>query len=200
LGACESDTTSTPVSPGEVTLRISALWPRAGEVWWPRYDADDDSAYPGDPEPVLVGCDRRLGVSVALDNFSLRVPDACGTSPQCGFLSIELDPDLSQPSSVIERAPTHVRGTSQTLTLDLSALEPVEGVHQIHTTLLTSSAREFTGPFTTEPVDLSVSLAFEDCAVAGSAGSAGSAGMDGMGGAGGESGASSDAGASGSNP
>lgn len=178
VGACESDTSNTPVSPGKVSLRIAALWPRGGEPWWPPVVADDDSAFPGDPEPVLVGCDRRLGVSVALDNFELRVPDACGTLPQCGFLSLELDPDLSQPSDVTTRATARVRGASDTLVLDLSALEPSEGVHQIHASLFTASGHEFKGPFTSDPLDLSVSLAFEACPpeVTGSAGEGGMGG------------------------
>src|SRR5689334_4114142 len=84
LVACSTDETTEPVALGRASLRISALWPDGASPWWPPVapGADGDPGNPGDPEPVVIGCDRRLGVSAELDNFYLRTPDACGSSPQ----------------------------------------------------------------------------------------------------------------------
>jgi hypothetical protein len=51
--SCEGDEESTPPEPpGPVAFAIGELLPRGGDKW-----------RPGDVEPVVIGCDRRLGVT-----------------------------------------------------------------------------------------------------------------------------------------
>jgi hypothetical protein len=52
--ACgDSDESAPPEPPGEIAIAIQELLPRGAEHW-----------HLGDPEPVRLGCDRRLGVTV----------------------------------------------------------------------------------------------------------------------------------------
>jgi hypothetical protein len=135
---------------------------------------------------VVIGCDRELGVTVDVQNFSLRVPDACGSSLQCGFLSLTLDPDA---------APITVTGAAKTLLFDLKDLHTqgkLDGEHVLRPALFLTSDHPFTHPFTADPVDLPVTFQAvpdADCAAAsgGTGGKPGSAGTGGTGGSGGSS-------------
>ncbi len=76
LGACGSDDTPTQTAePEPPVIGIVELRPRGADVW-----------RVGDPEPQLLGCDLRLGVSVELTNFILRPRNACGGVSECGYL------------------------------------------------------------------------------------------------------------------
>jgi hypothetical protein len=61
------------------TLAITELRPSGGEAW-----------RAGDPEPVVIGCDRLLGVALALENWTLRPRGACGSLSQCGYVHAQL--------------------------------------------------------------------------------------------------------------
>src|SRR5687768_13218410 len=182
LGACGSDSTTPPASPGKVTLNITKLWPKDSETWCPQ--GSPESCDIQEPEPVLIGCDRLLGVTVDVQNFSLRVPDACADSPQCGYLALTLDPDAM---------PISTTGAAKTLLLDLSPLEglgTLEGDHVIRPSLFLASDRPFTRPFTSEPVDVPVRFESADCSgeSGGTGGSSGTGGTGATGGTGGTGG------------
>jgi hypothetical protein len=186
LGGCGSDTTTPPASPGKVTLAITKLLPQDSLTWCSESAPEDESCTARQPEPVVIGCDRELGVTVDVQNFSLRVPDACGSSPQCGFLSLTLDPDA---------APITVTGAAKTLLFDLKDLHEqgqLDGEHVLRPALFLTSDHPFTHPFTADPVDVPVTFQAvpdEDCAAAsgGTGGKPGSAGTGGTSGRGGSS-------------
>jgi hypothetical protein len=194
LGACGSDTTTPPASPGDVTLAITQLLPQDSQIWCSESAPESESCTARQPEPVVIGCDRELGVTVDVQNFSLRVPDACGSSPQCGFLSVTLDPDT---------APITVTGAAKTLLFDLKAVEKslkerdesltLDGDHVLRPALLLASGRPFTHPFTADPLDVPVTFQTvpdADC-VDPTGGTGGAAGSAGKGGTGGSSGSNS---------
>jgi hypothetical protein len=94
--ACGDDTAApTVTTPGPAAVVITSLSPRGSSVW-----TAPDGAGAGDPQPVELDCDGRLGVSVAtrgLDEtetitWAYRTPGACGSSPNCGYLRIDFDP------------------------------------------------------------------------------------------------------------
>ncbi len=189
LGACGSDSTPPPAPPAKVTLAISKLLPRDSQIWCPEGTADTEACDARSPEPVVIGCDRQLGVSVDVENFSLRVPDVCGTSAQCGHLSLTIDPDT---------APITITGAAKTLLFDRQALEALatlEGEHVLRPALRLASDRPFNGPFVSEPLDVPVTFELADCSGA-TGGTGGSAGMPGAGGTGG----SGTGGSGGTNP
>lgn len=53
LSCGSSDEDDPPPPPGPVAMQIGKLLPRGSEIWKPR-----------DPEPVVIGCDHNLGVTV----------------------------------------------------------------------------------------------------------------------------------------
>jgi hypothetical protein len=55
LACSDDDDDAPPEPPGPVALSIGALLPRGSETW-----------KPGDAEPVVVGCDLRLGVTAVI--------------------------------------------------------------------------------------------------------------------------------------
>jgi hypothetical protein len=174
-----------------VTLAISKLLPRDSQIWCPEGAPDTEVCDARSPEPVVIGCDRQLGVSVDVENFLLRVPDVCGTSPQCGFLALTLDPDAT---------PITITGAAKTLLFDRPALEALamlEGEHVLRPALRLASGREFTGPFVSEPVDVPVTFELAECTGA-TGGAGGSSGMPGTGGTGGTTGGTGGSGTGGS--
>jgi hypothetical protein len=188
LGACGSDSTTPPAGPGKVTLSITKLWPKDSQTWCP--EGSPESCDAQAPEPVVIGCDRLLGVSVDVQNFSLRVPDACADSPQCGYLALTVDPDAM---------PISTTGAAKTLLLDLSPLEglgTLEGEHVIRPSLFLASDRPFTRPFAAEPVDVGVEFELADCSGQ-TGGTGGSGAMGGTGGTGGTGGSSASGGTGG---
>src|ERR1700753_3282288 len=94
--ACSGNKDDLITGPGNVVLELTALYPRNDETWLAPRDPDPtvsgDEGYAGDPGPVTIGCDARLGVLADVQNFFLRAPDACGGNLQCGFLVVEVDP------------------------------------------------------------------------------------------------------------
>jgi hypothetical protein len=160
--ACGNGSSSTPISPGNVVLEVTALLPRNDEVWLAPRDPDPvsgDEGYPGDPEPVTIGCDLKLGVQVDVQNFSLRPPGSCSGTPQCGYLVIELDPDQG-PAAHAESATSSVL---LTLSDPLAASDALAGSHVLRPRLLLDDGTKFTEPFAFTPKDVSVTFAADSC-------------------------------------
>ena len=174
LAGCNNDDSSAPVSPGNVFLEITALHPRDSDVWLPPRAPDpadaSDEGYAGDPEPLVIGCDRRLGVDTRVDNYYLRAPDACGSYVQCGWVVIDIDPDTDAVTSAYAAAPS--------LFLDLCPLDlagKLVGTHTIRPRLAKPDGTPFTHPYASTPQDLTITFASDACATA-DAGGAGGAG------------------------
>jgi hypothetical protein len=170
LVACKSET-AAPVSPGNVVLEITALRPRDNEVWQPpRAAQGTDPGYPGDPEPIVIGCDRQLGVDVHVEHYYLRAPDACGGNLQCGWLIIDVDPTDTG-------AAVSGRAASPSLAVDLTPLDAageLVGPHTLRPRLVQANGQPFTHPYASPPEDLAVTFASDDCPSGGGAGGAGS--------------------------
>jgi hypothetical protein len=174
LAACSNGDSGAPVSPGAVFLEITALHPQGSDAWLPPRAAEPadagDEGYAGDAEPVVIGCDRRLGVDVRVDNFSLRAPDACGSDLQCGYLVIDVDPSDAGP-----RASAYAAAPS--LFVDLEALDQagtLEGEHVIHPRLSQPDGKPFTHPYASAPLDVTLTFTSEPCD-SGNGGAAGAA-------------------------
>jgi hypothetical protein len=97
LLACgDEDAAPTETTPGPASLVITSLAPRGNTLW----TAPDGGDGIGDPQPVELDCDGRLGVSVAIRGldetetitWAYRTPGACGSSPNCGYLRVDFDP------------------------------------------------------------------------------------------------------------
>lgn len=168
LGACGNSGSETTAPPPKVTLAVSSLLPRSGDIW-----------YPGDPEPVLLGCDRRLGVMLEVENFNLRAPAACGGAVQCGYAEVSL---LHAGDSSLAAGP--VAGAGIGLVLDLGALDPVAGDYLVHPELRTETGALYDRNYAEAPMDLGVTLAADESCETG----AGGAGNDGAPGAAGVTG------------
>ena len=192
VGACSGGTPAAPVSAGPVTLEIAELRPNGAERWAaPRAaDADGMNGFEGDPQPVVLGCEQQLGVTVNIDKFYLRAPDACGASTQCGFLSIDLYPGSDEAPSGGGQA--WVRGAGPTLVLELQAFDlSIPTDYTLVPSLWRPNGVQFTGPFTAEPTPVRVTLAGStNCPLtdAGGAGGAGGGANEPTAGAGGVSG------------
>lgn len=168
----------TPVSPGNVVLEITTLYPRNNDAWLAPRKPDPvlagDQGYPGDPGPVTLGCDtpsptaappddctprRLLGVQTDVENFYLRPPDACSGTAQCGFLIVELDPGPAGPA-------VSARAATTSVVLDLSALDAagtLVGPHVLRPRLVLPDLTPFTTPYAFEPEDVSVTFAADAC-------------------------------------
>jgi hypothetical protein len=99
LACGADDDTIPPTPPGPIAVAIDELRPRGDDHW-----------RPGDPEPVVVGCDRRLGVTVLFydpalydpdapgdagvgePDWLLRPPHACNGRKQCGTVAVSVEP------------------------------------------------------------------------------------------------------------
>jgi hypothetical protein len=202
--ACGDDTAApTVTTPGPAAIVLTSLSPRGSSVWTP--DGD------GDPQPVELDCDGRLGVSVAtrgLDEtetitWAYRTPGACGSSPNCGYLRIDLDPlqpltletqddcnnrtgtdgtDGSDGAPPTRTSSSCRSGASATLAFDLSSLDraTLAGPHVIRAALYTDSrtpARDRTG--TPLQAELTVEFATPSCLSGGEGGASGQAGAPG---------------------
>lgn len=173
LAACSNGDSGAPVSPGNVFLEITALRPRGGDVWLPPRAPDpadpSDEGSPGDPEPILIGCDRRLGVDARLKYFSLRAPDACGGNLQCGYLVIEID-----PSDAGSAASAYAAASSLFVDLgDLDHAGKLAGEHIIRPRLSQADGKPFTHPYASTPQDLTVTFTSDTCNVGGFGGGSG---------------------------
>jgi hypothetical protein len=171
LGACGNSGSEKTAPPPAVTLAVTALLPRNGDVW-----------QPGDAEPVLVGCDRRLGVTLEVENFNLRAPGSCGGSVQCGYAEVSL---LHAADGSVAAGPIAAAGTG--LVLDLSELAPVDGDYLVHPELRTEVGTVYDNNYAEPPVDVSVRLAADGPCDTGEGG-AGGGGNDGDSGAAGVTG------------
>jgi len=145
--ACGGNDSDATAPPPKITLAINALLPRDNDVW-----------SPGDAEPAVLGCDRRLGVLLEVENFSLRAPQACGGAVQCGYAEASL---LHASDGSLAAGP--VAGASTGLVLDLSALDPVDGDYLVHPALLTAAGTPYERNFAEPPVDVSVRLTSDAC-------------------------------------
>lgn len=180
LVGCKKNESSTATGPGPVVLEIATLYPRDNVAWLaprlPDPDKPDDTGYDGDPQPIVIGCDRQLGVDVLIENFTLRAPDACSDNPQCGSLVIEIDPPADgaavAPDGGSSPAPA-ISGyaSAPSLVLDLSnpnLPEPnptwLEGDHVIRPRLQLPNGKPFTHPYAFEPQDVPVTFTSDACA------------------------------------
>jgi len=166
LCACSGNDSDATAPPPPVTLAVTALLPRNTDVW-----------YPGDTAPAVIGCDRRLGVTLQVENFNLRAPAACGGAVQCGHAEVSL---LHASDGSLAAGP--VAGASTGLVLDLSALEPVPGDYLVHPELRTEANTVYDRNYAEPPVDVSVTLASDVCETG--EGGAGGVGNDAAGAAG----------------
>lgn len=179
LAACGSDDTPTETVETEPpTIAISELRPRGAEVW-----------RSGDPEPLVVGCDLRLGVSVELTNFILRPRNACGGVSDCGYLHATLT--SAEASLTVESA-------LDSFVFDFTSFGafPADAV-TIRVALHSDSGTPIVIPEGDEiATELDVLLAGDSCegGMGGAGGDAGSAGMGGASAAGGASGVEGGAG------
>src|SRR5690349_19063570 len=121
LSACGGNDSEATAPPPKVTLAVTALLPRNSDIW-----------YPGDAEPAVVGTDCRLGVTLAVENFNLRAPYACGGAVQCGYAEVSL---LHAADGSLAAGP--IAGASTGLVLDVSGLEPIAGDYLVHPELRT---------------------------------------------------------------
>lgn len=165
--ACGSGNSATPVSPGNVVLELTALLPRNNDVWLAPRDPDPtvagDEGYAGDPEPVTIGCDLRLGVEATVTNYYLRPPDGCSGTPQCGYFAVDVDPNDGPSGAPAARA----QAATSSAVLDLCGLRtatlPLAGPHVIRPELLLADGSPFTGPYAFDPKDVTVTFAEDTC-------------------------------------
>ncbi|HEX6272449.1 MAG TPA: hypothetical protein VFZ53_05395 [Polyangiaceae bacterium] len=185
--SCDDDEQAPPPEPpGPVAMMIGELRPRGSDVW----QRDD-------PEPITIGCDRRLGVRLYIYNdvvdengkimdagrfqpsaesdwkftsgdYLLRPPGTC-TRAQCGVAKVTVE-------SLANDAVVTAYASVDTVVVDVSSLGDAPGTLKIRAELLengrTLAMRN--GQALADELELSVSS--EDCA------------PDGEGGAGGEGG------------
>lgn len=169
LPACNKNDTEAPVSPGDVFLEITALHPRASDVWLPPRAPDPavagDEGHTGDAEPVVIGCDRRVGVDIHVEYWYLRAPDACGGQLQCGYAALDVDPGTESSTSTYAAAPSFY--------LDLCPLDlagKLVGYHTLTPRLVEYNGKPFTHPYASTPQALTVTFASDDCSTDGTGG------------------------------
>jgi hypothetical protein len=210
LACGADDETAPPRPPGPIAVAIDELRPRGGDYW-----------RPGDPEPVVVGCDRRLGVTVVFydpevydpdrppgaggdtgfgdPDWLLRPPDACSGRKQCGTIAVSVEPLAGG---------TRVTGAAalQTVLVDLAPLgAALDGRVRIRAELLDDGETPATKDGLPLADELEVELRSEECPTGGEAGAGGApsgtggtSGTSGTGNAGGLGGAPATGGAAGS--
>ncbi len=157
----EDDAPAPP--PGPASLRIVSLI-GAGNQARPREQGG----------ALSLDCTARLGVTLELENWRLRPPDACGATQQCGYIAVSLDPTDSGQALLVEAA-------SATIVLDLSALgADAAGTHRLHAELKLDDKSTFIGDAGTpvaDDVDLELTLLpCPDSGVGGADGSGGAGG------------------------
>lgn len=81
-GCSNSPAATVPL--GAPSIQIAELLPSGGPGWTP-----------GSKQCVELGRDpaETIGVKVTLDNWTLRPPNACGGTPQCGYVRLLVDPE-----------------------------------------------------------------------------------------------------------
>lgn len=216
LLACSDETAApTVITPGPASIVITSLSPLGNTVWnAPLEGVSDYPEQPGDPQPIELDCDGRLGVTIQTrgvdsteaTNWYYRSPGGCGSTPNCGYVRVELDPqaeltldsvdlcdnrtgmDGTDGSDGTEATRTSLAcrsGAAATLAFDLSAQrDTLAGPHVIRAALFRESrtpARDREGnPL---QVTLAVELATPSCDPAGTGGTPNSPGTGGAAGA-----------------
>jgi hypothetical protein len=200
--SCDDDEQAPPPEPpGPVAMMLGELRPRGSEVW-----------HRDDPEPVVIGCDRQLGVTLYVYNdfvdengrlipdggrfqpsaasdwkftrgdYLLRPPGSC-TRAQCGIAKVTVE---SETSGAVVTAHAAV----ETVVVDLTSLGELDGTLTIRAELLEHGrmlAMKNGQPLADE---LELSVSSEDCGPDGEAGAGGApSGTGGSGNQAGEGGA-----------
>jgi hypothetical protein len=204
LACSGDDETAPPRPPGPIALAIDELRPRGIDSW-----------RPGDPEPVVVGCDRRLGVTVLFydpalydpdapdagdagvgtPDWLLRPPHACSGRKQCGTVAVSVEPLAGGPAATGE-------GALRTVLVDLAPLgAALDGRVRIRAELKEDGETPATKGDQPLVDELEVELRSEECPTGGDAGAggapSGTGGTSGTGNAGGQGGAPATGGAGG---
>jgi hypothetical protein len=178
LAACSDDDDADSATPTEPpTLEILGFRTSGGVT-----DADVGE--------LRLPCDRELGVQVGpqtvpgqLDNWLLRPPGTCGSTPNCGYFVASVASKTGDEALSTSSAAT-------TIPMDLRALS-AQGDYLVHVELRQGQTGE---PFLVdgEPVSAEVTVSFDletecDGGLGGAGGSAtgGMGGLDGMAGMGG---------------
>jgi len=184
--SCDDDEQAPPPAPpGPVAMMIGELRPRGSEVW----QRDD-------PEPIVIGCDRRLGVRLYIYNdlvdengnivvdgpfqpsaesgweftsgdYLLRPPGTC-TRAQCGVAKVTLE-------SLANDAVVTAYASVDTVVVDVASLGDLDGAIKIRAELLENGrtlAMRNGQPLADE---LELAVSSEDCAPDGQGGAAGHA-------------------------
>lgn len=233
--ACGDDDEASEVAPpGPVCASFLVLRPRGNEeVFLPdRCETAQpgselaSAGAPAEPAPVppaeelevVIGCDRQLGVDLRVDNWTFRPPYACGGTPQCGYVLLELDPADLDPAPTQCRLPAPAGAVSeagaggaaeappataatcnevalQRGVLDLTPLgDALAGPHLLRATLINSDRTRFLAPCTEaggrcfDSIVLPVTFAVEACTDGSEGGAGGVGGAGDAGGAGGAAG------------
>jgi hypothetical protein len=179
--SCDDDEQAPPPEPPRpVGMMIGELRPRGSEVW-----QRDDA------EPVVIGCDRRLGVTLYIyenllsppsaestpawsftrGDYLLRPPGTC-TRTQCGTAKVTVE-------SLANGAVVTAQASVETVVVDLVSLGDTDGTLRIRAELLENGrtlAMRNGQPLADE---LELSVSSEDCEPDGGAGAGGEAGAGG---------------------
>jgi hypothetical protein len=207
LACGADDETAPPRPPGPIAVAIDELRPRGLDRW-----------RPGDPEPVVVGCDRQLGVTVVFydpavydpdrpsgvggetgfgdPDWLLRPPHACSGRKQCGTVAVSVEPLIG--GGVVTGA-----AALRTVLVDLAPLgAALDGRVRIRAELLDDGETPAMKGDLLLVDELEVELRSEECPTGGEAGAGGApsgtgggSGTSGSGNAGGQGGAPATGGA-----
>ena len=189
--SCGSDEeTVPPRPPGPIAIAIDALRPRGNDLW-----------RPGDPEPVVVGCDRQLGVTILFydpaihdpdapagggaggesfgdPDWLLRPPHACYGRKQCGTVAVSVQPLAGGPTAT-------GAASLPTVLVDLAPLgTALVGQVRIRAELLDDGETPATKDGLPLVDELEVELGSEECPTGGEGGTGGPGGAPATGGAG----------------
>jgi hypothetical protein len=205
--SCDDDEQAPPPEPpGPVAMMIGELRPRGSEVW----QRDD-------PEPIVIGCDRRLGVRLYIYNdlrdeegtfldagrfqpsaesgwgftsgdYLLRPPGTC-TRAQCGIAKVTV-------GSLANDAVVTAYASVDTVVVDVASLAGAPGTLKIRAELLENGRTLATRAGQPLADELEVTVTSETCPPDGEAGAGGA--PSGTGGSTGSGGSGNQAGEAGS--
>jgi hypothetical protein len=200
LSCSGNDEEEPPPPPGPVAMALWKLLPRGAHEW-----------KPGDTEPVVIGCDARLGASAVIydptvneagapppdpddpnpadagkpkyvrGDWLFRPPAACSRE-QCGTLRVTVEP-------VAGGSVASAEASVDTVVVDLAPLaDALEGRLRIRAELRENGTK--TATKNGEPLadEIEVEVTREDCSTGGDAGAAGTPGSGGTSGSGGSGG------------
>jgi len=181
LSCSSSDEEEPPPPPGPVAFAIGELFPRGADQW-----------RPGDPEPVVIGCDGNLGLTglrydpivyrdappppdepnqprYVRGDWLFRPPGACSRK-QCGTLRVTVEPVTGGAIATGE-------ASAETVVVNLAPLaDALEGRLHIVAELMengTVPAVRIGQPLADE---LEIEVTREDCSTGGDAGAGGAPG------------------------